>query len=54
MAVQYPCEVCSEDWPLENLVLIKYNGRLMCPLCINKMINSICSGLDELIDEEVQ
>ena len=41
MAINYPCEVCSEMWPENNLVLIEQTGKLTCPVCINQMISDL-------------
>jgi formylmethanofuran dehydrogenase subunit E len=54
MAIQYPCEKCSELHPLENLTLIHYNGKLMCPVCINSLIDALIAVIPDAIWEELE
>lgn len=41
MTVHCPCDVCLEDWPFEQLILIDACNKMMCPVCINKTIDNL-------------
>lgn len=45
MTMQYPCESCSDGWPLEKLLMVALTGSLMCPACTNKLINDLSNKL---------
>lgn len=51
MAIQYPCEVCSEYVPEATLILIEYNGKLMCSICINDLIRQLGEIIGDLTVE---
>jgi len=48
MALQYPCEKCSEHYPEDQLVLIDLVGKLLCPVCINDLISTLKDEIEYL------
>ncbi len=51
MAIQYPCEVCSENWPETTVMAVELTGKIMCPMCIDRLINELAA---ELSDKHLQ
>ena len=56
MAIQQLCDVCEESWAEDTLVLINHNHKMMCPTCINDLVDDLVHNLDMLrhVEEAIE
>lgn len=48
MAIQQCCDICEDSWPEDNLVLIERYHKLMCPECINDLVDDLEEQIENL------
>lgn len=49
MAIQNECDVCGELWPVDFLIRINLMNKLMCPECVNGLIDALASELPDKV-----